>query len=341
MITVIGSGSWGSALAAVLLENQQQVCIYGLEPGILTDIKQNRKNTKFLGDIELYSSDRQSLISTASNLSDAITDQTQYIVVVIPSGVFVPIIKEVKKILAAKNLKNIPIISATKGLCESSNGSSQWLHQAIDNELGQNYPYCILSGPSFAKEVAAKQPTSIVMASDDISLAKKASEIFHNKWFRVYIGADVLGAELGGAMKNILAFAAGCAEGHGFGCNARAALITRGLHEMLGLGGILGVKQETLMGLTGLGDLVLTATDNQSRNKRFGLYIGQGMSVEEATKKVGQHVASFDTTKLIYQLVKKYKLDMPLTEQSYKVLYEGISIGQAVANLAARPQKQE
>lgn len=341
MISIIGAGSWGSALASVLLSNNQSVCIYGLEPAILKDIQDNRRNTKYLGDIELFPVTSSSLVTVSNNLVDLITERTKYIVVVIPSGSFIQVIQNIKAILVEKKLKNIPIISATKGLCETSDGQSEWIHQAIYQELGKEYPYCILSGPSFAKEVAAKQPTSIVMASDSLALARTASKVFHNKWFRVYLGDDVLGAELGGAMKNILAFAAGCAEGYGFGCNARASLITRGLHEMLGLGKVLGVKQETLMGLTGLGDLVLTATDNQSRNKRFGLYIGQGMSIAEARKKVGQHVASFDTTKLIYNLVKKYGLDMPLTEQSYKVLYEGLSIEQAIANLSARPQKME
>lgn len=341
MISVIGAGSWGSALASVLLANNYCVCIYGRELAVLNDIKDNRRNAKYLGDLELYSAANSSLVTVSNNLAATITDKTEYIVVCIPSGAFVQVVYNIKAILVAKKLKNIPIILATKGLCESRDGQSQWLHQAIHQELGKDYPYCILSGPSFAKEVAAKQPTSIVMASDCLNLAATASKIFHNKWFRVYLGDDVLGAELGGAMKNILAFVAGCSEGNGFGCNARASLITRGLHEMLGLGKVLAVKPETLMGLTGLGDLVLTATDNQSRNKRFGLYIGQGLSIAEATKKVGQHVASFETTKLVYKLVKKYKLDMPLTEQSYKVLYEGISIEQAIANLAERPQKIE
>lgn len=345
MITVIGSGSWGSALASVLYANNKSITLCGRENSVLQDILTNRKNTEYLGDINLFGQPDQNSKSPAlhvtDNVNQAIDQNTQYIVIVVPSSAFQSVIDNIQSILVDKNLSDIPLIVATKGLVESDSDEPRWLHQVIEDTLGESYPYCILSGPSFAKEVALKQPTSIVMAAHDIDLAQRASEIFHNQYFRVYTNSDVIGVELGGAVKNILAFAVGCGEGYGFGCNARAAVITRGLHEMLGLGEILGVKQETLMGLSGLGDLVLTATDNQSRNKRFGLYLGQGMDIKTALSKVGQHVASYDTTKLIYQLVKKYKLDLPLTEQSYKILFEGLSIEQAIANLASRPQKSE
>lgn len=341
MITVIGSGSWGSALASVLVHNNNSICMCGREPSILNDLKNNSKNQHYLGDIQLFNNP-DITVTTAENISQAITKNTKHIVVAVPSEAFSAVIKELNMVFKNLNLSDYPaIIYATKGLGETANGEPLWLHEIIEQELGRDYPYCILSGPSFAKEVALKQPTSVVMAAQDIKLATKLSKLFHNKYFRVYTGQDVLGVELGGALKNILAFAVGCGEGYGFGCNARAAVITRGLHEMLRLGDVLGVKHDTLMGLSGLGDLVLTATDNQSRNKRFGNSIGQGVDIKTAISKVGQHVASYDTTRLIYKLIQKNKLDMPLSEQSYKVLFDGISVEQAIANLAARPQKAE
>lgn len=342
MITVIGSGSWGTALAAVLNDNDNHVCIYGREKKVLTELKQKNTNTKYLGNISLFKNLEN--ISVTDDLSTAITIDTKAIVVVIPSEVFVDVLSEIKDILQNKKLinKKIPIVIATKGLSDTADPSKpKWLHEIVYDYLGMHYPVCVLSGPSFAKEVAAKLPTSIVMAAESLELATEVSQYFHNNWFRVYTGTDLIGVELGGALKNILALVAGCAEGIGFGCNTRAALITRGLHEMLSLGDALGVKQDTLMGLSGLGDLVLTATDNQSRNKRFGNYLGQGMDIKTATQKVGQHVASYDTTRLIYSLVKYYNLDLPLTEHAYKVLFENMTIKQAIQDLSSRPQRQE
>lgn len=345
MITVIGAGSWGTALAAVLANNNHKVCIYGQNTTVLQDLSKNNCNSKYLNDIKLFNN--LSSISVSNILENSISSNVQYIVVAIPSEYFSAVITEIKSIINSKKLINIPIIIASKGLSVSDSDSNSdsdkplWLHQIVAKQLGQDYPVCVLSGPSFAKEVALKMPTSIVMAANNIKLATDASKIFHNNWFRVYTNTDLLGVELGGALKNILAFAVGCAEGCGFGSNARAAIITRGLHEMLALGKILGVKHDTLMGLSGLGDLVLTATDNQSRNKRFGNYIGQGLDINTAITKVGQHVASYSTTKLIYNLVKEYNLDLPLTEQSYKILFQNLSIEQAIANLSSRPQKSE
>lgn len=347
MITVIGSGSWGTALAAVLISNNHKVCLYGREQAVLKEIKEKQVNSKYLTNIKLFEN-ADNLIITDS-LHQSINKETQYIVLAIPSEACQSCIVTIKNIIDNNKLNNIPIIIASKGLVESNSNTEQsnpkWLHEVVSDIFDSNYPCCILSGPSFAKEVAQKQPTSIVMAAKDINVAQKASQIFHNNWFRVYTRDDVLGVEMGGALKNILAFAVGCAEGYGFGSNARAAIITRGLHEMLNLGNVLGVGSDTLMGLSGLGDLVLTATDNQSRNKRFGIYIGQGLELQQALDKVGQHVASYSTTKLIYNLaeqyIQKYKLDLPITTQAYKVLFENLDLKQAIENLASRPQKHE
>lgn len=344
MIAVLGAGSWGTALAAVLANNGHKVCIWGRDTDTLHEIINSNSNHKYLKELNnkpLF--DNLDKIRVTNQLEDAIDSSTQYIILAIPSSVFPQIIHSLKKIFADKNLNNIVLVCATKGLASQSSSSvlPQWLNDIAASILGQHYPYCLLSGPSFAIEVAQKQPTAVVMASADLNLAANAAKIFHNHWFRVYSNEDILGVQLGGALKNILAFAVGCSDGVGFGSNARAALITRGLNEMLVLGKALGVKQTTLMGLSGLGDLVLSATDNQSRNKRFGYYIGQGLDKTQALINIAQNVESIETTKLIYNLAQNNNLELPITEQVYNILYNNLSVQAGFANLAARPQKSE
>lgn len=338
MITILGAGSWGTALAVVLADNGHQICIWGRNEAVLSEIKTNNSNSKYLPNITLFNDSKQITVST--DLNTAITESTRFIVLAIPSNSFADIIKKIKNIIQIKKLNNIILIGATKGL-NDNNGDPTFLDVVVANILGRDYPYCLLSGPSFAKEVALKQPTAVVMAATDLVVAQKAADIFHNKWFRVYTGTDILGVQLCGALKNVLAFAVGCSDGFGLGSNARAAVITRGLREMLRLGMALQINQETLMGLSGLGDLVLSATDNQSRNKRFGNYIGQGLDIKSALEKVGQHVESFDNTKLVYNLAKKYNLDLPIITQAYRVLYEHLNVEDAINNLVIRPRKSE
>jgi len=362
MITIIGTGSWGTALGVVLASNGHDLSFCGLEQDVLNDLVQNNCNSKYLGDIKLFHQNKdlnkQVYISATADLSQALNSNSssieniEAIVIATPSEVFANIIKQIKFNLTSDNNysfknKKIPIIIATKGLSEDENNKPLWLGKIIEQQLGDDYPYSIISGPSFAKEVAAMQPTAIVMASKNIDIAKQCAQFFHNNWFRVYTRTDVISVQLGGAVKNIIAFAVGCAEGYGFGCNARAALITRGLHEMIELGATLaqdksfGIEKDTLMGLTGLGDLVLTATDHQSRNTRFGYYIGQGLTKDAAVKKVEQYVACIESTKLIYNLAKDYKVDMPLTEQAYNIIYKNITVEDAIKSLSNRPGKSE
>ena len=343
MITVIGAGSWGTALAAVLANNGHQICVHGRDPKVLEDLATNNSNKKYFPDLgaEYSIFDNPQKVCIKNNLEDAITSDTSVILIAVPSSVFYQVILEISKIFKQKKLNNIPIVCATKGLACQNNSKPQWLDQLTFDILGHNYPYCLLSGPSFAQEVILKLPTAVVIASADLELANQAAQLFHNNWFRVYTNQDILGVQLGGALKNILAFAVGCSEGVGFGSNARAAIITRGLNEMLTIGNALGVNQSTLIGLSGLGDLVLSATDNQSRNKRFGYYIGQGFDKAEALEKIAQNVESIETTKLIYNLAQTTKLDLPITEQAYNVLYNNLPVLDAIANLTARPQKGE
>lgn len=338
MITVLGAGSWGTALSVVLVDNGHKVCLWGRDPAVLSNIETNNCNSKYLPDIKLFNSTQHITVST--DLNTVITHDTRFIILATPSNSFADVVSRIKNIIQNKNLRNIILIGATKGL-NDNNGDPTFLDVVVANILGKNYPYCLLSGPSFAKEVALKQPTAVVMAADNLTLAQQAADIFHNKWFRVYTGTDLLGVQLCGALKNVLAFAVGCSDGFGLGSNARAAVITRGMREMLRLGAALNINQETVMGLSGLGDLVLSATDNQSRNKRFGNYLGLGFDIQSALEKVGQHVESFDTTKLIYNLAKKHDLDLPIITQAYRVLYENLNIKDAINNLVIRPQKSE
>ena len=232
----------------------------------------------------------------------------------------------------------IKIAWASKGF-NPDDGSL--LHEIVAEIFYAQTPAAILSGPTFANEVAANLPTAITIASTQPDFAKQLSDILHGGLFRTYTSSDVIGVEVGGAVKNVLAIAAGIADGLGFGANTRAALITRGLSEIIRLGVKLGGKQETFMGLAGLGDLILTCTDNQSRNRRFGLALGLGKDRAAAMHEINQEVEGVSAAKETFLLAKKYAIDMPITEQTYKVLYEGLAPRTAVQNLLAREQKAE
>jgi glycerol-3-phosphate dehydrogenase (NAD(P)+) len=215
------------------------------------------------------------------------------------------------------------------------------LHKVVAEILGEDTPAAVLSGPTFAGEVAVGQPTAITVASTDAAFAEDMAGLLRNQNFRAYTTDDIVGVELGGATKNVLAIAAGLADGLGFGANARAALMTRGLAEMMRLGLALGGRRETLMGLAGVGDLILTCTDNQSRNRRFGLGLGKGLPKDEVTVQIGQEIEGVVTAGLIHRLAKAHGVDMPITEQTYLILNEGLPPAEAVRNLLLREPKME
>jgi glycerol-3-phosphate dehydrogenase (NAD(P)+) len=207
--------------------------------------------------------------------------------------------------------------------------------------LGSHINTAVISGPTFAKEVAAGLPTALTIASNSEQFANDLTSRFHNQYFRTYTSQDMIGVQVGGACKNVLAIAAGIADGLGLGANTRAALITRGLNEIMRLGIKLGGQADTFMGLTGLGDLILTCTDNQSRNRRFGLALGQGQSRQQALTEIAQEVEGIGAAREAYQLSKHHQVEMPITEQVYKVLFENLDPKLAVQNLLARDQKPE
>jgi len=335
-IAVLGAGSWGTALAIQLMRHGGSVTLWGHEPDHMAEIVSQKSNVRYLPGIELPEA-----LTIESDLETAVMG-VQDILVVVPSHAFRSVLGAIHPFITDTSR----LIWATKGL---EAGSGKLLHEVATEMLGDKIPMAILSGPTFAREVAEGLPTAVTVASQHAEFAHDMARRFHNETFRAYTSDDVIGVEVGGAVKNVLAIATGIADGLGFGANTRAALITRGLAEMMRLGEALGNEQgeqqggqkETFMGLAGLGDLVLTCTDNQSRNRRFGLALGKGDNMEEALAHIDQVVEGVQTAREVFELSQREAVDMPITEQVYQVLYEGRSPKEAVQELLARVQKAE
>ena len=327
-IAILGAGSWGTALAILAARNGCQTLLWGHNRDHIAALAQDRQNKRYLPD-HLFPAQ----LAVTPNLAE-VAAFSDLILVCVPSHAFKNTLIKLKPYLP----DGIKIAWASKGF-NPDDGSL--LHEIVAQTFCPQTPAAILSGPTFAHEVAANLPTAITIASSQPDFAKELAGILHGGLFRTYTSSDVIGVEVGGAVKNVLAIGAGIADGLGFGANTRAALITRGLHEIIRLGIKLGGKQETFMGLAGLGDLVLTCTDNQSRNRRFGLALGLGKDRATATQEIGQEIEGVFAARETFLLAKKYAIDMPITEQTYKVLYEGLAPRVAVQNLLAREQKAE
>lgn len=328
-MTVIGAGSYGTSLAISLARNGANIVLWGHDPEHMTRLEADRANHEFLPNIDFP----ESLI-TESNLEKAVS-ASRDLLVVVPSHVFGIVLNSLKPHLKADSR----ICWATKGL-EPETG--RLLKDVANDVLGDGYSLAVLSGPTFAKELAAGMPTAISVASPDQELVKELQEKIHcTRTFRVYANDDFIGMQLGGAVKNVIAIGAGMSDGIGFGANARTALITRGLAEMSRLGAALGAKPETFMGMAGLGDLVLTCTDNQSRNRRFGLALGTGKDVDTAQEEIGQVVEGYRNTKEVWLLSERMGVEMPIVEQIYQVLYQGKDAHLAAQDLLARDKKSE
>lgn len=327
-IAVLGAGSWGTALALVLARNNHHVRLWGHNAERMEQIRAKRRNVQYLPEIEF-----PPLLTPEPELSQAIRG-CSLVVVAVPSHAFRELLEQLPMRLQAP----CGIAWATKGL-ELDTGLP--LHHVVKSVMGDTFPAAILSGPTFAGEVARGQPTAITVASESENFATELVSIFHNPKFRAYTTTDVVGVELGGAVKNVLAIAAGVADGLGYGANARAALITRGLAELMRLGLTLGGRPETLMGLSGVGDLILTCTDNQSRNRRFGLGLGKGLAAEVIAAEIGQEIEGIPTARIVHELSLRHRIEMPITEQIYRILYEGLSPHEAVSNLLDREPKPE
>lgn len=273
-------------------------------------------------------------LQVTDNLELALKD-VDNVVVVVPSHSFSSMLKQAKPLLK----ENARVAWATKGL-EPETG--RLLYEVAEEILADKHPLAVLSGPTFAIEMAKGLPTAISMSSTDQTFVDELSDMLHcDRSFRVYTNNDFIGVQLGGVVKNVIAIGAGMADGIGFGANARTALITRGLAELTRLGLKLGAKSDTFTGMAGLGDLILTCTDNQSRNRRFGLALGQGKSVEQALKDIGQSVEGYRNTKEVVALASRNGVEMPIAEQIYAVLYEGKEPQQAAIDLLSRERKTE
>ncbi|HEJ0405071.1 TPA: NAD(P)H-dependent glycerol-3-phosphate dehydrogenase [Serratia marcescens] len=328
-MTVIGAGSYGTALAITLARNGHSVVLWGHNPAQIQTLQHDRCNQAFLPDVPFPDT-----LLLEANLARALA-ASRDVLVVVPSHVFGDVLRQLKPHLRP----DARIVWATKGL-EAETG--RLLQDVAREALGETIPLAVLSGPTFAKELAAGLPTAIALAATDAQFADDLQQLLHcGKSFRVYSNPDFIGVQLGGAVKNVIAIGAGMSDGIGFGANARTALITRGLAEMSRLGSALGADPSTFMGMAGLGDLVLTCTDNQSRNRRFGIMLGQGKGVQEAQDSIGQVVEGYRNTKEVLALAQRHGVEMPITEQIYQVLYCHKDAREAALSLLGRARKDE
>ena len=351
-IVVMGAGAWGTALAILLARNGQPVWLWARDPQQVREMSAARCNARCLPHIPFPAA-----LQLTSDLSRALASVpaapgilnpslcspatlvhpcTADVLVAVSSAGFRSALESLA--VAWQHPAAPRLAWASKGL---EPGSGQLLHQVVADVLGDALPTAVISGPTFACEVAADLPTAVTIASANAAFAADLVERLHNNNFRAYTGNDVVGVEVGGAVKNVLAIAAGIADGLGFGANTRAALVTRGLAEMMRLGAALGGRRETLMGLAGLGDLVLTCTDNQSRNRRLGLALAQGSTLAEALAAIGQAVEGVQTAIEIVHLAQKLGIEMPITAQVYEVLHAGRAPRDAVNALLNRDKKAE
>ena len=327
-VTVLGAGSWGTALAIHMASAGAEVTLWGNEPDHMQRLQKERCNQQFIPDVPFPET-----LNIQADLEQAL-ESASWILLAIPSYAFRSFLNKASSLID----KNTSVTWASKGLEE---GTGKLLHQVVKEELPQCSKFAVISGPTFAREVAMNLPTAITVASDSELLANEICQYLHHDNFRAYSSNDVIGVELGGALKNALAIASGIADGLGFGANARAALITRGLAELMRLGVTMGGSRETFMGLAGMGDLVLTCTDNQSRNRRMGLKLAEGLSKEEIKKQIGQEIEGVRTAREAMRLAEKYQVELPIIEQVYKVLYEDLSPQEAVKHLLERKPTAE
>jgi len=325
-ISVIGIGSWGTALAIHLLKNGHQVTLYGRLEDDIVQIN-NDKIHPFLPGIVIPED-----LKITGDLKEACNNE--YLVIAVPS----PYVREVVKKMYRAGFGKKTIINVAKGL-EIETGLR--LSEVVFEVTKGEYDYCVLSGPTHAEEVAKGLPAAIVAASENIELAKKIQEIFNNESLRVYTNEDTLGVEIGGSFKNIVAIASGIVDGLGFGDNAKAALITRGLHEMKQIGKTLQANGETFNGLSGIGDLMVTCMSKHSRNRGFGEKIGKGLNPAEILKTNDMVVEGTYAAKAYYLLSKKFNVDLPITEEVYKCIYEDKNPLECFKDLMNREMKME
>jgi glycerol-3-phosphate dehydrogenase (NAD(P)+) len=323
-MAVLGSGSWGTALAIHFARAGRPTIMWGIETDEIRAMARARRNSKYLPHAPFPDD-----LRVTTDLAEAVAG-AQDVLLAVPSHAF----REMMGRLHALPAPIKHLSWATKGF-ETETGLLP--HQVAEQVLEDGVPTAVLSGPTFAAEVGAGLPSAMVVASNDEANALRLAKSIATDTFRAYTSTDIIGVEVGGATKNVLAIGAGISDGLGFGANTRIAMVTRGLMEMTRLGVALGAKKDTFMGLSGMGDLVLTCTDNQSRNRRFGLGIAKGANIEEARKAIGQVVEGYYAARAVHLVATRLEVEMPIVEQIYGVIYEGVSPQDAVLTLMRRP----
>ena len=326
-ICVLGAGSWGTALALVVAKKGYNVSMWTLSEDQCQKVNSTRENVDYLPGVNIPKN-----IHITTDLKEAINDSS-VIVLAVPSQAIRSVCKQIKPFVN----KNQILVDVAKGL---EKGTGLRLSQVCEKELPE-CKYVVLSGPSHAEEVSRDIPTTVVVASEDLTTAEKIQDIFMSPKFRVYTNPDVVGVELGGALKNIIAFGAGICDGLGYGDNAKAALMTRGIREISRLGVAMGAETSTFSGLSGIGDLIVTCTSMHSRNRRAGILIGQGKSLDETLKEVKMVVEGITATEVAYEVAKKLNIEMPITNAIYSVLHDGANPDEVVDELMMRNKTHE
>ncbi|MBD8527046.1 NAD(P)H-dependent glycerol-3-phosphate dehydrogenase [Pseudomarimonas arenosa] len=327
-VGVFGAGSWGTALAAQAARNGHVTTLWGRDAEQIRTMRDTHRNTRYLPDLELPAN------LQFSDQLEEVTANSDLLLAVVPSHAFPSVLAE----MTPHRRPGAGLAWATKGF---ELGSGRFLHEVAEALLGHDTPLAVVTGPSFAREVTQGLPTAVTVHGEHAAFSQSVADALHGPTFRVYTGSDMLGAELGGAMKNVLAVATGIADGMELGLNARAGLITRGLNEMLRLNQALGGRAETLMGLAGLGDLVLTCTGDLSRNRRLGLALGKGKSIEQAVAAIGQVVESIQTADEVARLAARHELELPICALVARVLHGEITPQEGLKLLLSREQKPE
>ncbi|ABB14125.1 NAD(P)H-dependent glycerol-3-phosphate dehydrogenase [Carboxydothermus hydrogenoformans] len=328
-VTVLGAGSWGTALSNLLAQKGVNTVLWGRDSAVIEEINRERENKRYLPGVKIS----QELIATA-DLEFALKD-ANFLVAAVPSQAFRDLLQKIKPYFKPEQI----LVNTAKGIEEGSLLRMSAVFTEVLPEYRDNYT--ILSGPSHAEEVGRGIPTAIVVSGYSPEKLYKVQELFSTEYFRVYTNDDLTGVELGGSLKNIIAIASGICTGLGLGDNTRAALVTRGLIEITRLGIKLGAKKETFMGLSGLGDLFVTAGSRHSRNYKAGILIGEGKSLEETQKEINMVVEGIRTTRAAYQLAQRLEVEMPITEALYKVLFAGLPPREGLFGLMTRAKKEE
>jgi glycerol-3-phosphate dehydrogenase (NAD(P)+) len=325
-IAILGAGAWGTALA-ISLGERQQVTLWARDPGQIVLMQAERRNQRYLPDAKFPDT-----LQLTANMAVALAEAELIIVAVPVAG-----LRETLQQIAALTMP-VPLVWLCKGF---ESGTAQLPHQIVSETLPATFPRAVMSGPSFAQEVARSLPTALTLASSDAEFSRHIAKVLHHARLRIYSSSDVVGVEIGGAIKNVLAIAAGICDGMQMGYNARAALLTRGLAEMTRLGLQMGGRAETLGGLSGVGDLILTCTGDLSRNRQVGMLLAQGKSLERILQELGHVAEGVYTAREVHLVAQQMQVEMPICEAVYRVLYDHLAAGKAVEALLNRQPGEE